>query len=429
MKKILSFIFSAMLIVALTACGDDSKSSSDGGPGVTDPFANANNVKDAVDVTLKLSADDPNPVTFTMIYVKNIADEVKLYGVASAGSYKNYDTQDPESGDIKDAKPWSVDRKFFMARTEVTNELYAKVLDWAFKNNKITVTADTSGSETIYECKYGDYLFVKLPGTDTNPRFCIKTTVDGSGNVTGIVPFSDEKENAAVFLPREGGFYVGGYRNAIIFCNLLTEMVDGNDHNVVYGDLTNANLSAAPPAITIDNSKTGFRLPSKEEWLYAAAYCGKEEDYSAGNPAPDYCVNSTMTIHINSQKPDETGNDKMCNMQTLTEGYYWTPMNYVSGGTAPAFLNYQPNNMDATVAPWCVYGADMSNNEVEQKQPNFLGIYDMSGNAGELLSEFNKRMGGAGHFALAKLFTVGYLTGYNSSPENQNGIRLVKTVD
>jgi hypothetical protein len=97
---------------------------------------------------------------------------------------------------------------------------------------------------------------------------------------------------------------------AILLCNWLTEMVYGNSNNVVYewvdngdGDGTASDGIWQDDETDEDTSKTGFRLPSSNEWECAARYLGTTD--------PGYGI----------ERP-------------ASSGMYWTPGNYASGAAA-----------------------------------------------------------------------------------------------
>ncbi|MGE5606625.1 MAG: formylglycine-generating enzyme family protein, partial [Bacteroidota bacterium] len=128
------------------------------------------------------------------------------------------------------------------------------------------------------------------------------------------------------------------WRDAIVWCNALTEYFNATNPGTtlacVYryngAIVKNAKDATACDNVTAVSTAKGFRLPTSNEWELAARY---------------------------------------------KDGKNWTPGNYASGATA----DY--NNAIATAAV-AVYGAN--NTEiVKNRNPNALGLYDMSGNVNQ----------------------------------------------
>ncbi len=138
------------------------------------------------------------------------------------------------------------------------------------------------------------------------------------------------------------------YYDAIIYCNKLSEREGLQNYytitDIKYGD-ENSKNRATNAVVTQNSLANGYRLPTLEEWIYAA---------NGG-------VKSTATSYSGSNLLDETG-WYSTNSNINTDNLY-NPENifYMSGGT----------------------------HKVGEKAANELGMYDMCGNVAELLNESN----------------------------------------
>ena len=167
------------------------------------------------------------------------------------------------------------------------------------------------------------------------------------------------------------------WRDALVWCNALTEYYNANGRSPAlacvyctdtgYGTPIRAVNSSATISTAVeagDNpcvnaSAKGFRLPTANEYEFAARYAGT----TAGGRTD--LVSSATKID-------------------LTPGYYWTPGSYASGATA-AYTN------DAATSAVAVFGSYNSGTAtgvtttavVKSKAANALGLYDMSGNVWE----------------------------------------------
>jgi len=245
---------------------------------------------------------------------------------------------------------------FWGGETEATNELVASVYQWAYDNNKMSggtinsTTVTVNGQELLdldegyIQISFSGGIFSVDSGFEKYP--CVEITWYG----------------------------------AVIFCNWLTEMVEGNEDEIVYewvdngdGEGTESDGIWQDDETDENNANTGFRLLSSNEWECAARYIGTTD--------PGYGI----------ERP-------------ASSGIYWTPGDYASGATA----DY--NNATATgdVAwYWENCGIDPQSHFYDDAgtwkgthpvgtagngsgegtpftgNANQLGLYDMSGNVRE----------------------------------------------
>jgi len=259
----------------------------------------------------------------------------------------------------------TVTRPFLIGETEVTYALWNIVYTWA---------TDTSrGSNRYYFQNVGRI---------------------GSGNSGSIL---------------QPVTYVS-WRDAMVWCNALTEwykaMTADTNFKCVYkysGDILrdsrNTNATACDNA-TMD-SVIGFRLPLENEWELAARYkVDRNNDGDIQDSAEFYPWNfasgaytyNNDTADVNPKNGIVDGKD--ANDAVAVYGYYWDGTSWVATGvisTAPA----------------------------KSKNPNSLGIYDMSGNVFELCSDIVTRSTRAGrggwYSSYSYTINVAYYTTYNTT--------------
>jgi formylglycine-generating enzyme required for sulfatase activity len=254
----------------------------------------------------------------------------------------------PSPGTPVDNNPATLMMKFFMSETQVTNALMVQVLNWAKTNNKIS----ESGTDNLVNAttvKYGNQELLDLDFGASSMKISYSTSTHTFTVATGY----EDRPVVSV-----------SWYGAIMFCNWLTEMRDGNTTNVVY---TGIDTTWTDTETLENNDRTGYRLPSNKEWEYAARYIGTTTP-TRGDLPTEYVAQS-----------HNSGDS------TLTAGYYWTPADYASG----AIRDYM-NETETRAVAWYEDDSSMTTYPttnclmpVAQKTANQLGLYDMSGNVWE----------------------------------------------
>lgn len=167
-----------------------------------------------------------------------------------------------------------------------------------------------------YNFKIGKYevtqeLYETVMGK--NPSYFSKNPIDGE----------NQKRRPVEFI---------SWYDAINFCNQLTILIMGEDEccytlsNIIYKTddekAANEKFIKEPPTyvlfiksadVTINHNKKGFRLPTREEWLFAAKGGIKSQNfkYSGSNNLSEiaWCYNNSSKTHheVGLLKPNELG--------------------------------------------------------------------------------------------------------------------------
>lgn len=238
MKKILQAGLGILVILFFAGCPNP-----DGGSGTAPDatensgFSSASSPGASGILTLTDSLE-----TLTMIY-------------ANDSTSITFPTETDDSGTA------TITTRFWMGETEVTNDVMVAVLQWAYDNGRFSSTVlDHNGLDTA-TVKHGGQQLLDLDNTNCRVDY---------GSLGNFSTESGYENNPVTNVTWYG---------AVMFCNWLTEMRDGNTANIVYATI---DTDWIDDETTENVTRNGYRLPSSDEWEYAARYRGGDSTNTVG---------------------------------------------------------------------------------------------------------------------------------------------------
>ena len=262
---------------------------------------------------------------------------------------------------------------FWIGETEVTNAAAAAVLQWAYDTGRLSNNVSDHNGFDGTTVKYGGQELFDLDAAE-----CRVTSSKGF-----IVTSSDYDDHPVTNISWYG---------AVMLCNWLTEMRDGHSGNVVY---TNIDTTWEDHETEADTAQNGYRLPSSDEWEYAARYRGLDTTNTVSGYSNPYFTQGDSA----SGATDDYTNSSACREVAIV---------------------FEPDEFE--VKSLGITGA------------NTLGLYDMSGNVWEWCftpSDAGRIDRGGGYDAAAAndLRIGDWYEGSSLEGRDNLGFRLCRTAD
>ena len=226
--------------------------------------------------------------------------------------------------------------------------------DMRFEPLPGTATVDTpfwiGETEVTYELWY----MVRQWALRNGYRFA-NAGMEGSTTGGGSSPNYNNIGNAPTSRRNEPVTMVS-WRDSIVWCNALSQMLGYDPVYTYQGNVIKDSANATACDNAVQENTAGFRLPTMDEWELAARYI---------------------------------------------DGTSWTPGNYASGASNPAWHGGwgtgREGDVKATEAvAWYRANSGSNRQNVGLKRGNGLGLYDMTGNVWEWCSDWHPLSQGTG---------------------------------
>lgn len=312
-------------------------------------------------------------VSFDMMHVPG---DLSFYtGTDDSTIYGDDDGSDNDNDGIID-EPFPA---FWIGDTEVTNELAVVVLQWAYDNGKFDT--DNDGDLDADDNAEVTDVTVSLGGMEL-------FDLDGYyfGVVNSEITFSEGTFSVVPGKEYRPCIYISWF-GAVMFCNWLTEMTDGNTDELVYTWIHGGTGGNSTPDSTwhrseteADYTKKGYRLPEIEEWELAARYRGDlngdgdildEGEYYPGNHA-----SGDVSSHCYPE--DSSVSTELGKYAWYKENSFALDVTHELSLTHPDFGPHIVGTSGITMV-----GREEDPEPKSGLYTNALGLYDMTGNVWE----------------------------------------------
>lgn len=280
-------------------------------------------------------------------------------GIVYTMIYANdtYGRSFPQGTEDLEARCYS---RYYLGQTEVTNNMAAAAYQWAVDRGTFSKENNHYASINSSSAEYGKVMLLDFQESDCQISF------DENDTVLSV-------ESGYENHPVSGITWFG----SIMLCNWLTEMRDGSKEQVVYTGIEESidQHTIWQEEDIIDHpERSGYRLPDKIEWEFAARYRGSDSKNSVNAYSKPYFTRGDSASAADSPYSDDS-EDNACE----------------PGRSATAEVAVYGKYWDSKQVAWIDRGLtdEAAVKSLGPGSQNALGLYDMSGNVAEWIFELD----------------------------------------